>query len=144
MILKLNNREIKNFSKPYIIAEACINHEGDINNACKMISEAKKSGVDCIKFQIHNLDNEMLKEAPQSDNFKDSLWDTLERTNFNISQQKILMEECKKQNIDYLCTPFSRDGSDELENIGVGFFKIGSGELTNLPLIEHVAKKINQ
>ena len=51
------------------------------------------------------------------------------------------MEECKKQNIDYLCTPFSRDGSDELENIGVGFFKIGSGELTNLPLIEHVAKK---
>jgi sialic acid synthase SpsE len=141
MILKLNKREIKNFSKPYIIAEACINHEGDINNAFKMISEAKKSGADCVKFQIHNLDNEMLKEAPQSDNFKDSLWNTLEKTNFNISQQKILMEECKKQNIDYLCTPFSRDGSDELESIGVGFFKIGSGELTNLPLIEHVAKK---
>ena len=59
-----------------------------------------------------------------------------------ILKNKILKKECKKNNIDYLCTPFSRIGADELEEIGVEVYKIGSGELTNLPLIEHIAKKI--
>ena len=73
MQFKINNRLIGNHLKPYIIAEACINHEGDIDHAIKMILEAKKTGADCIKFQIHNLENEMLKKTPQSDNFKNSL-----------------------------------------------------------------------
>lgn len=141
MEFRINNKIIKNFLKPYVIAEACINHEGDIDHAKLMIKKAKESGADCIKFQIHNLENEMLKQAPKSDNFKDSLWDTLEKTNFNIAEQKILMEECKRLKIDYLCTPFSKIGSDELESIGVSFYKIGSGEMTNLPLVEHIAKK---
>jgi sialic acid synthase SpsE len=138
---KIKSRIIKNHLKPYIIAEACINHEGSIEHAIKMIAEAKKCGADCIKFQIHNLDNEMLKKTPLSDNFKNSLWDTLKKTNFDINQQKILKENCEKLNIDYLCTPFSRDGADQLDSIGVEIFKIGSGEMTNLPLIEHIAKK---
>ncbi len=137
----IGKKIIKNFGKPFIIAEACINHEGKLETAKKMIKEAKKAGVDCIKFQIHNLENEMLKKTPKSNNFKESLWDTLERTNFNISQQKVLKNFCEKNNIIYLCTPFSKDGADELDSINVKFFKIGSGELTNLPLIEHIAKK---
>ncbi len=139
--VKINNKILKDYSKPYIIAEACINHEGNLENAIKMIKIAKESGADCIKFQIHNLENEMLKVSPKSDNFNESLWDTLERTNFNIKYQKILKEKCEENKIDYLCTPFSRDGSDQLEEIGVNFFKVGSGEMTNLPLIEHIAKK---
>ena len=140
-MFKIKNHLIANNSKPYIIAEACINHEGDMEHAKKMILEAKNSGANCVKFQIHNLENEMLKETPQSDNFKETLWEALERTNFDIEKQKILKKECKKNNIDYLCTPFSRIGADELEEIGVEVYKIGSGELTNLPLIEHIAKK---
>ena len=99
------------------------------------------AGVNCVKFQIHNLDNEMLRETPQSDNFKETLWEALERTNFDIEKQKILKKECEKNNIDYLCTPFSKVGADQLEEIGVEVYKVGSGELTNLPLIEHIAKK---
>ena len=140
-MFKIKNHLIANNSNPYIIAEACINHEGDMEHAKKMILEAKNSGANCVKFQIHNLENEMLKETPQSDNFKETLWEALERTNFDIEKQKILKKECKKNNIDYLCTPFSRIGADELEEIGVEVYKIGSGELTNLPLIEHIAKK---
>lgn len=140
-MIKIKNREIKNFNKPYIIAEACINHEGDIDHAFRMIEEAKMAKADCVKFQIHNLENEMLKDAPQSDNFKESLWDALERTNFNITKQQELRKYCDQIKIDYLCTPFSRDGADELNNIGIEIFKIGSGEMTNLPLIEHIAKK---
>ena len=52
-----------------------------------MILEAKNSGANCVKFQIHNLENEMLKETPQSDNFKETLWEALERTNFDIEKQ---------------------------------------------------------
>ena len=106
-----------------------------------MIFEAKMAGVNCVKFQIHNLDNEMLRETPQSDNFKETLWEALERTNFDIEKQKILKKECEKNNIDYLCTPFSKVGADQLEEIGVEVYKVGSGKLTNLPLIEHIAKK---
>ena len=137
----IKNTEIKNFGKPYIIAEACINHEGDINLAKRMIKEAKNSGADCVKFQIHNLENEMLKDTPKSDNFTESLWDTLERTNINIEKQKILKSFCEETGIQYLCTPFSRDGTDQLESIGVDLYKIGSGEMTNHPLIEHIASK---
>ena len=92
----INNKIIQNFGKPFIIAEACINHEGNLKIAKKMIREAKKAGVDCIKFQIHNLNNEMLKKTPKSNNFKESLWDTLEKTNFNISQQYELKNIVKK------------------------------------------------
>lgn len=140
-MFKIKNHIIENNKKPYLIAEACINHEGDINHAKKMIFEAKMAGVNCVKFQIHNLDNEMLRETPQSDNFKETLWEALERTNFDIEKQKILKKECEKNNIDYLCTPFSKVGADQLEEIGVEVYKVGSGELTNLPLIEHIAKK---
>ena len=82
----IKDTEIRNFGKPYIIAEACINHEGDMNLAKKMIIEAN-SGADYVKFQIHNLENEMLRDTPKSDNFTESLWDTLERTNIDISRK---------------------------------------------------------
>jgi N-acetylneuraminate synthase len=83
----------------------------------------------------------MLRDAPQSDNFIESLWDTLERTNLSIDEHIELKNLCENIGILYLCTPFSRDGSDLLDDIGVKLFKIGSGEMTNLPLIEHIAKK---
>lgn len=137
----IKKSEITNFGKPYIIAEACINHEGEMKLAKQMIIAAKNSGANCVKFQIHNLENEMLKETPISDNFTESLWDTLERTNIDIKKQKELKTFCEEIDIQYLCTPFSKDGVDQLESIGVDFYKIGSGEMTNHPLIEYIASK---
>ena len=77
MKFTIKNREINNFLKPYIIAETCINHEGNLETAEKMIISAKEAGADCVKFQIHILKNEMLKQTPQSDNFKETLWEAL-------------------------------------------------------------------
>src|SRR3989338_5139091 len=139
--IKIKGRAIGEGCPPFIIAESCINHQGDINIAEKMIYVAHSMGADCIKFQIHFLENEMLREAPQSDNFEEPLWDTLEKTNFSIEEHIHLKKICDSLGILYLCTSFSRDGADFLEEIGVDFFKPGSGELTNLPLIEHIAKK---
>lgn len=83
----------------------------------------------------------MLRETPQSDNFDESLYDALKRTNLSFKEHRELKDLCKKLGIQYLCTPFSRDGADLLEKLGVDAYKTGSGELTNLPLIEHIAKK---
>lgn len=126
---------------PLVIAEACINHEGDVRIAEQMVYTAHAMGADCIKFQIHVLENEMLREAPQSVNFEEPLWDTLDRTNLKVEEHIRLKKLCESLGILYLCTPFSRQGADILEEIGVDFFKTGSGEMTNLPLLEHIARK---
>ena len=141
VIVQLGSRMVGDGHRPLIIAEACINHEGNIRIGEEMVYMAHAMGVDCIKFQIHVLENEMLREAPQSENFAEPLWDTLERTNFSVDEHVRLRKLCQKLGIMYLCTPFSRDGADLLEEIGVDFYKVGSGEMTNLPLIEHIAKK---
>ncbi len=135
-------KEISRFKKPYIIAEACINHEGKISLAKKMVDEAVKAGVSAVKFQFHVLDDEMLKETPKSSNFSESLYDTLDRTNLTINEHKYLKSYCEKKKIDYLCTPFSFKSADILEKeIKLNVFKVGSGELTNLPLQLHIARK---
>ena len=140
--VNIKDRVIGEDSPPFIIAEACINHEGDINIAKEMVRKAHEAGADCIKFQIHVLENEMLRQAPQSDNFAEPLWDTLERTNLSVDEHKALKKLCEDIGIIYLCTPFSREGTDILEKeIGVDFYKTGSGEMTNLPLIAHIARK---
>ncbi|MCM8811693.1 MAG: N-acetylneuraminate synthase family protein [Candidatus Omnitrophica bacterium] len=139
--VQIGRRMVGPGHKPFIIAEACINHEGNFEMARKMVHVAHAMGADCIKFQIHILENEMLREAPQSENFDEPLYDTLEKTNLSVDEHRKLKALCEQLGIFYLCTPFSRDGADILEEIGVEAFKTGSGELTNLPLQEHIARK---
>ena len=138
--IKINNIKIGNKHKPYVIVEACVNHQGDFSIAKKMVYFAKKVGADCIKFQHHILDEEMLKKVPKSKNFKISLCEVIKKTNFTLTQHKELKKLCHRIKIEYLCTPFSIKAADELNSIGVRAFKTGSGELTNLPFMEHLAK----
>jgi sialic acid synthase SpsE len=140
-VIKIGDRLIGDGHPPYVIAEAAISHQGKIEIAKKMVYIAHAMGCDAIKFQMHVLDNEMLKEVPISENFSESLYDTLEKTNLTNEQHRELKNLCKDLGIDYLCTPFSFDAVDILSDMGVIAFKTGSGELTNLPLIEHIAKK---
>ena len=128
--------------KPYIIAEACINHQGNMKIAKKMIEIAANCGVSAVKFQFHILDDEMLRNTPKSENFKKTLYETLDNTNFNIKEHLELKNLCEKNKVDYLCTPFSIKSADILEkDIKVKVFKTGSGELTNIPFQIHIAKK---
>ena len=94
---KIFKKLINQNSKPYIIAEACINHEGNINLAKKMIDEASKAGVSAVKFQFHVLEDEMLKTNSKSSNFKDSLYETLKRTNLSISEHRFLKSIAKEK-----------------------------------------------
>lgn len=139
--VRMGDRLVGLGQRPFIIAEACINHQGEIAVAERMVYSAHAVGADAIKFQVHLLENEMLRQAPQSDNFDEPLWETLDRTNLTVDEHRRLKQLCERLGIMYLCTPFSRDGADILEELGVVAYKTGSGELTNLPVQEHIAKK---
>jgi sialic acid synthase SpsE len=93
-IFKIPKKIIKESSKPYIIAEACINHEGNIKLAKKMIDKAVEAGVSAVKFQFHVLEDEMLEITPNSNNFSESLYDTLKKTNLSIKEHKYLKKYC--------------------------------------------------
>ena len=131
-------KNLLNRSKTILIAEACDNHFGKLDNAKQMVIAAKKAGADVIKFQHHLPDEEMLKEVPKSKNFTISLYDFLKKYSLKIQHHKILKDFCKKNKIEYLCTPFSFKAAEELNEIGVKWFKIGSGEFTDTPYIKKV------
>jgi|TARA_X000001036_G_scaffold150279_1_gene142689 sialic acid synthase SpsE len=132
--------QILNLKKVLIIAEACDNHFGKLNNAKQMVVRAKAAGADVIKFQHHLPDEEMLKIVPKSSNFKMSLYDFLKKYSLKLSDHVELKKFCKKIGIHYLCTPFSYKAAQELNRIGVQWFKIGSGEFTDTPFIKKVLK----
>jgi len=140
--ISINGRIVGEDHPPYVIAEACINHEGDIRVAREMVFHARAAGCDAIKFQMHVLDDEMLREAPQSENFEEPLYDALARTNLSVAEHQELQRLCREIGIDYLCTPFSRASADLLErDLGVEAYKVGSGECTNHPLQRAIAAK---
>jgi len=139
--IRIGDRLIGPGDKPFIVAEAAINHQGKYEIAERMVYVSHALGADAIKLQIHVLENEMLRQAPQSDNFDEPLWETLDKTNLTVDEHRRLKKLCERLGILYLCTPFSRKGADILEELNVVAYKVGSGELTNLPLQEHIARK---
>lgn len=136
--LKIGNRKIGAGAPVFIIAEAADSHLGSMENAKKMALQAKKTGADCIKFQHHLPDEEMLADIPMSDNFKEPLYEFLKKNALTILQHKELKDYCKKIGIIYLCTPFSYKAALELYSIGVEAFKIGSGEFTDFTSLEKI------
>lgn len=126
--------------RPVIIAEGCDNHFGSLNRALQMVKKAKDSGADIIKFQHHLPDEEMLPIVPKSDNFDMSLYEFLKKYSLSLSDHIKIKTECENIGIQYLCTPFSLKAALELKSIGVHAFKIGSGEMTDLPSIKKIAK----
>lgn len=122
-----------------IIAEACDNHLGDMKAAREMVRLAKLAGADAIKFQHHLPDEEMLPDAPMSDNFDEPLYEFLKKHALSLEQHRELKKYCDDIGIQYLCTPFSWKAAQELETIGVNAYKIGSGEMTDIPTLVRIA-----
>ena len=128
-----------NSNKTYIIAEAADQHFGSVENAFLLIEGAKNAGADCIKFQHHLPDEEMLPDVPMSDNFDQPLYEFLKENAFTIEQHKEVKDYCDEVGIQYLCTPFSLKAAEELLTLNVEFFKIGSGDMTDTPTISAIA-----
>jgi N-acetylneuraminate synthase len=122
-----------------VIAEAACEHQGDLDQAKRLVDLAQEAGADIVKFQLHLPDEEMLPESIRF--WAGSMDEVLARVNLPPAAHRELMRHCERAGIQYLCTPFCAKAADVLEELGVGAFKIGSGEMTNLPMLRHVARK---
>lgn len=137
----IEGRQVGGDAPCFIIAEGCDNHLGHMDVAKEMILQAKLAGADAIKFQHHLPDEEMLREGvPMSANFNMPLYEFLQKYALTLDQHAELMEVCRKTGIIYMCTPFSRKAAEEMHGLGLAAFKIGSGELTDIPTLKRIAK----
>lgn len=128
---------------PFVIAEIGINHNGSIEKAKRMIRDAKRAGAECVKFQGHVLEDEMLESEARKTipaNSKVSIWEVMARCALSGKQERELKNYAEKLGLIFLSTPFSRAAADRLHKMGVKWFKIGSGECNNYPLVEHIAR----
>jgi N-acetylneuraminate synthase len=140
--IQLGSQVIGEGNPVYIIAEACDNHLGDVDTAIEMALRAKLAGCDAVKFQHHLPDEEMLRDTPMSSNFSEPLYDFLIRHALTIEQHERLLSYCESIGVQYLCTPFSYKAAEQLLGIGVEAFKIGSGEMTDIPSLNKMAKNL--
>ena len=136
--IKIKNRTIGKEFKPLVIAEIGINHEGDFLKAKKMIDDAHQSGAECVKFQYHITEEEMIKNDVIPGNTTESIWEVISRCSLTEQEEFELKNYVDELDMIYLSTPFSRKAADKLEEMNVPAFKIGSGECNNYPLIKHI------
>jgi len=145
--MKIGIREIGEGKPAYIIAEMSANHAGDISRAKEIIHAAKEAGADCIKIQTYTPDTLTIDCDNSYFHISDGTWNgenlyqLYQKAYTPWEWQKELFEEAKKAEIDFFSTPFDNTSVDFLEEIGIGFYKIASFELVDIPLIEYVASK---
>lgn len=142
--IKLGNTLVELGSKPYVIAEIGVNHEGSMSNAKRLIDLAKEGGADAAKFQSYKAETLASRHSP-------AYWDTTkERTlsqfelfkkhdSFGADEYKELALYCGTVGIDFVSTPFDFEAINFLDPL-VPFFKIASADLTNTPFLRRVAE----
>lgn len=124
-----------------IIAEIGSVHDGSFGNAMKLIELAASCGADVVKFQTHIAEAETMADAPMPPYFKgEPRLDYFRRTAFSKTQWTDLAAQCTLSGVTFLSSPFALEAVDLLEEVGVEAYKIASGEVTNTPLLAHIAK----
>ncbi len=130
-----------------IIAEAGVNHNGDLNKALSLISEAANAGADYIKFQTFKTENLVHKKAQkaayQIENTQqgDSQFTMLKQLEISEGWYPKLIAHARDNKIKFLSTGFDQESIDFLDKLGCDFFKVPSGEITNKPYLQHIAGK---
>ncbi len=141
-----DNIYIGGSSPIFIIAEAGVNHNGDINLAKKLIDAAKKSGADAVKFQTFKASKLVSASAPlaqyQKGNMKkgSTQLKMLKQLELDFKSFEILKKCADRKGIMFLSTPFDYESAQFLKELEIPLFKISSGDLTNLPFLEFIAR----
>lgn len=126
----------------YIIAEIGNNHNGNFERAIELVDLAKVAGVDCVKFQMRHLDQVYRERTLRKDGedlSTEYVLDLLRRFELTVEEHRRLAKYCLSKDILYLCTPWDPVSVDVLESFGVPAYKVASADLTNLPLLDHLA-----
>ncbi len=136
----------KKIRKTIIIAEAGVNHNGNIKIAKKLVDVAAESGADIVKFQSFSADRLATKLAGKAkyqkkkNNPKETQYEMLKKLELNFTNHKKLIFYCKKKKIEFLSSPFDIESIKMLKLLKIKRFKIPSGEITNLPYLYEVGK----
>ena len=131
----------------FVIAEAGVNHNGDLGIARRLVESAAAAVADAVKFQTFNADRLVSRQAPKARYQKETTGDS--GTQFDMLKELELDQEsyaelrqcCLDNDITFMSTPFDEESADLLAGLAMTIFKIASSEITNLPLLRHVARK---
>ncbi len=130
-------------NKPYLIAEIGQAHDGSLGLVHSYIDAIASTGVQAIKFQMHIAEAESSIHEPFRIKFSyedATRYDYWERISFSLEHWKAIKKHCDDVNLDFICSPFSNKAVDWLEEIGIDYYKIGSGEVSNFLLLEKIIK----
>ena len=135
-------------NKVTVIAEAGVNHNGNIEMAIDLIEAAVDAGADIIKFQTFNPDKIVTKYSKKAEyqirNFgnkeNEDQYTMLKKLQLSYKEHKLLINKCKKSNIEFLSTGFDLESLELLNSLDLKRYKIPSGEITNLPYLRKIAQ----
>jgi len=145
--MKIGDKLIGEGQPCFIIAEAGVNHNGDVNMAKNLIDVAKKCGADAVKFQTFKAEELVVRGAEKAEYQKrntrkeESQFDMLNRLELSEEAHFELKGYADKQGIIFLSTPFDKGSVDLLVGLGVSAIKVSSADITNFPLLSHIASK---
>lgn len=145
--IRVANKLIGPGQPVFVIAEAGVNHNGDLKMAQALIDVAAAAGADAVKFQTFRADLLATANAPkaeyqlQTTGDAESQFEMLRRLELSADAHRELQSYCHERGVIFLSTPFDEEAVDLLDELGVPAFKISSGDLTNSPLLEYVASK---
>ncbi|WP_124553142.1 N-acetylneuraminate synthase family protein [Methylophilus methylotrophus] len=142
MSFKIGNKVVGN-QRIYVIAEIGNNHNGSFERAIEMIDQAVEMGADCAKFQMRHIDEVYRKRSLRKDGEDlgtEYIIDLLARFELSVEHHKKLFDYCQQKGIEYLCTPWDEKSVAVLEEFGVSAYKVASADLTNIPLINRLAR----
>lgn len=142
---KIGNRLIGEGESCFIIAEAGVNHNGDINLAKKLIDVAKKAGADAVKFQTFKAEEVVTQSAEKAEYQKkttraqESHLEMIKKLELSEEDHYTLRSYADQQGITFLSTPYDKHSVDFLVKLGVPALKVSSADITNHPLLSHIA-----
>ena len=135
------------YNRTFIIAEAGVNHNGSLDTAIKMVDAGVAAGADAVKFQTFRTERLVTETAAKAayqiknTGSDESQFEMLKKLELSVDDHRELLAYCKGNNILFMSTPFDEGSADMLEDLGLELFKVGSGEITNKPLLQHIARK---
>lgn len=144
--IAVGSKKIGEGQPVFVIAEAGINHQGDVEIAKKLIEEAAKCGADAVKFQKRSISRILTREGldmpyDNPNSFGKTYGEHKEALELNESDYRELKAHCEKNSVIFCASGWDEESIDFLDNLGIDFFKMASADLTNIPLLVHTAKK---
>lgn len=145
--VKIGNKLIGEDEPCFIIAEAGVNHNGEVSLAKKLIDIAQEAGVDAVKFQTFRAEQVVTRDARKAayqmktTDAEESQYEMIRKLELSEEAFKDLFAYAQEKGIIFLSSPFDNESVDLLNGLGVPALKVASGEITNFPLLRYIAKK---